>query len=194
MTETALGSADGAQGNRDGFPPPPGTDRHLARILGMGTRKTATEIFSWTTIGLSLALLAGMALGDLTRQAMHARLYAPLAADPVERDALGQNAYKMPHVPARTTPVQPAHHTGAGYEIGRYQKGVRILAPQEPARKADRLRLKRLQAWSEGAFGSDTGYPEVAGEGKDPRDVYAPINVGAVRDAPEMAAMSASGA
>jgi len=155
---------------------------------------TRTEIFSYMMIGLSLALMAGIVLGDLTRQSMHARLSVPPPIDPVERYALGQNAYKMPHVPARTTPPQPVQYARAGYEIGRYQNGTRILAPEEPARKADRLRLERLQAWSEGNFGADGGHEEDdAGYAEAQVEDHGPIDVGAVRDAPEMTAMQASG-
>ncbi|MEH6660426.1 MAG: hypothetical protein V7679_02155 [Parasphingorhabdus sp.] len=162
----------------------------------MGTRKkTLMEKFSYTTIGVSLALMSGLALGHVTEQSMHARLSAPLPADPVERYALGQNAYKMPHVPVQTSPAQHVEYADASYEIGRYEKGARILTPEEPARKIDRLRMERLQAWNDENFGAaDGGYDERAGYPETRRDDYAPIDVGAVMDAPETAAARASGA
>jgi len=162
----------------------------------MGNRKkTLTEIFSYTMIGVSLALVSGLALGHVTEQSMHARLSAPLPADPVERYALGQNAYEMPQVPVRTSPTEPLEYTNANYEIGRYEKGARVLTPAEPARKIDRLRLERLQAWNDETFGSDGGYEEEnAGYAGAQFDEHAPIDVGAVMDAPEMAVIRASGA
>jgi len=162
----------------------------------MGNRKkTLMEKFSYTTIGVSLALVSGLALGHVTEQSMHGRLAAPLPADPVERYALGQNAYKMPHVPVQTSAVQPVEYADASYEIGRYEKGARVLTPAEPARKIDRLRLERLQAWNDETFGSDGGYEEEnAGYAEAQFDEHAPIDVGAVMDAPEMAVVRASGA
>jgi|GEM_PF-992327 len=147
-------------------------------------KKTPTEIFSWTVIGLSLALLSGMGLGDLTRQSMHARLSASPPADPVERYALGQNAYKTPRITARTTSAQPADYADASYEIGRYKNGARILMPEEPARKADRLRMERLQDWNEQSFGQTLDDEPVDYAALDSAD-YAPIDVGAVMPAPE---------
>lgn len=161
----------------------------------MGTRKkTLTEKFSYTTIGVSLALMSGLALGHVTEQSMHPRLSAPPPADPVERYALGQNAYKIPHVPVQTSPAQTFEFADASHEIGRYAKGARILTPAEPARKIDRLRLEQLQAWNDENFGADDGgYAQGAGYAEARRDDYAPIDVGAVMDAPEAAAMRASG-
>ncbi|NRD89710.1 hypothetical protein C8024_09975 [Sphingopyxis sp. BSNA05] len=138
--------------------------------------------------------MAGMALGDLTRQAMHARLSVPPPVDPVERYALGQNAYEMPHVRTRTSPAQPAQYNDAGYEIGRYENGARILVPEEPARKRDRLRMERLQAWNDENFGAESGYEnDSIGYAGTRQDDGAPIDVGAVMDAPEMGAVRASG-
>ena len=153
----------------------------------MGTRKkTLTEKFSYTTIGVSLALMSGLALGHVTEQSMHAQLSAPLPADPVERYALGQNAYKMPHVPVQTSPAQTFEFADASHEIGRYAEGARILTPAEPARKIDRFRMERLQAWNDENFGADgDNYGERAGYGETYQADYAPIDVGAVVDAPE---------
>lgn len=161
----------------------------------MGNRKkTRAEIFSYMTIGVSLALMSGLALGHITEQSMHPRLSAPPPADPVERYALGQNAYKMPHVPVQTSPAQPVEYADASYEIGRYEKGVRVLVPAEPARKIDRLRMERLQAWNDETYGADDGLDdERAGYAETHIEDYAPIDVGAVMDAPETAAMHASG-
>ena len=157
-------------------------------------KKTLTEKFSYTTIGVSLALMSGLALGHVTEQSMHPRLSAPPPSDPVERYALGQNAYKMPHVPVQTSPAQPVEFADASHEIGRYAKGARILTPAEPARKIDRLRLERLQAWNDENFGADgANYGERAGYGETYRDDYAPIDVGAVMEAPEAVAMRPSG-
>lgn len=161
----------------------------------MGNHKqTRTEIFAYMTIGLSLALTSGLALGEVTRQAMHPRLSVPPPADPVERYALGQNAYKMPHVPFQRTSAQTAQYTDASIEIGRYEKGARILSSEEPARKTDRLRLERLQAWNKQNFNPDRGYDkEAVSDAGAQRTDYAPIDVGAVMDAPETQAMRASG-
>ncbi len=156
--------------------------------------KTLTEIFSYTTIAVSLALMSGLGLGHVTEQSMHPRLSSPPPADPVERFALGQNAYKMPHVPGQTIPSQHPEYADASYEFGRYEKGARILTPEEPARKIERLRLERLQAWNDENFGLDTGLDEErAGYAEMERGDYAPIDVGAVMDAPEMVAMGAGG-
>ena len=151
---------------------------------------TLTEIFSYTTIGLSLALMSGLALGHVTEQSMHPRLSTPPPADPVERYALGQNAYKMPHIPARMTRTPPPEYADASHEIGRYEKGARVLAPQEPARKIERLRLERLLAWNEENFGRGDGRADQA---ETLADDHAPIDVGAVMDAPETVMMRASG-
>lgn len=155
-------------------------------------KKTLTEIFSYTTIGVSLALMSGLALGHVTEQSMHPRLSASPPADPVERYALGQNAYEMPHVPVRTTAAPPFQYTDASYEIGRYENGARILTPYEPARKIERLRLESLQAWNDENFGPDAGFDdEPADYAETHMDDYAPIDVGAVIDAPESAATHA---
>ena len=122
---------------------------------------------------------------------MQARLSVSPPSDPVERYALGQNAYKTPHVPGKRVRAQGADYADASYEIGRYRKGVRILTPAEPARKIDRLRLERLQAWNDENFGDDSGLYDDGfdDEGTDYAeaeiDEYAPIDVGAVIDAPE---------
>ena len=159
----------------------------------MGTRKkTLTEIFSYTTIGVSLAMMSGLALGHVTEQSMHPRLSATPPAAPVERFALGQNAYETSNAHIRTIRAQPPAYTDASYEIGRYEKGARILTPSEPARKIDRLRLERLQAWNDQNFGPDAGYEEErAGYAEMGMDDHQPIDVGAVMDAPESAAMRA---
>lgn len=147
--------------------------------------KTPTEIFSYATIALSLALLSGMALGHATEQSMQPRLAANPPADPVERFSLGQNAFAMPRVTASRTDRQPAAYGPeyASYEIGRYERGARVLVPAEPARKIDRLRLERLQAWNDENFGTDAG---LAGEPAEYAErMHQPIDVGAVIDAPE---------
>lgn len=149
----------------------------------MGNRKkTPAEIFSWASIAVSLTLLSGMAMGHVTRDSMHARLFATPPADPVERYALGQNAYKRPHV--RRQAVRPPQYADAGHEIGRYRNGVRLLAPAEPARKSDRRRLERLQDWNEQSFGGDRDGQPVDHAELD-RVEHAPIDVGAVMEAPE---------
>ena len=154
----------------------------------MGNRnKTPTEIFSTALIAVSLACLSGLGLGHATEQSMRARLSANPPADPVERYALGQNAYKAPRIHHKAVEEQAPQYADASYEIGRYEKGTRILMPEEPARKIDRLRLERLQAWNEQNFGSGGGLDE---QGADHATVddYAPIDVGAVMAAPESAA------
>ena len=146
-------------------------------------QRTASEIFSYATIALSLALLSGMALGHATEQSMRPRLAANPPADPVERFSLGQNAFAMPRVKVSLTGDQPAAYGHASYEIGRYERGARVLVPAEPARKIDRLRLERLQAWNDENFGTDAG---LAGEPAEYAErMHHPIDVGAVIDAPE---------
>lgn len=159
----------------------------------MGHRKTTpTEIFSCIVIAVSLASMAGLALGHATGQSMHPRLSATAPADPVERYALGQNAYEMPHVPVRMIPAHTVEYTDASHEIGRYEKGARILTPAEPARKIERLRLERLQAWNDENFGGGTGLDDRDDDYAEFNiDDYAPIDVGAVQDAPESAANQA---
>lgn len=156
----------------------------------MGNRKTTlTEIFSYTTIGVSLALMSGLALGHVTEQSIHPRLSAPPLSDPVERYALGQNAYETTNAHIKMAHGQPAAYTGASYEIGRYEKGARILTPEEPARKVERLRLEQLQAWQDQNFGPDSGLDdERPGHAETHMGDYGPIDVGAVIDAPESAA------
>ncbi len=149
--------------------------------------KTPTEIFSHAVIAVSLACLSGLGLGHATEQSMHARLSANPPADPVERYALGQNAYKTSNAPIRTAPAPAPEYSDASYEIGRYANGARILTPEEPARKIDRLRMERLQAWNDENFGSDAGLDK-QGADHAKTDDYAPIDVGAVMAAPESAA------
>lgn len=158
----------------------------------MGKRKrTPAEIFSYLTIALSVSCLSGLAMGHATERSMQARLSVSPPSDPVERYALGQNAYKTPHVPGKRVRAQGAGYADASYEIGRYRNGARILTPAEPARKVDRLRLERLQAWNDENFGDDSGLYDEGFEEKGTDyaeadiDEYAPIDVGAVIDAPE---------
>lgn len=154
----------------------------------MDSRKNRpVEIFSKSAIALSLALISGMAMGHITEQSMHARLSATPPADPVDRYALGQNAYNTPRIPARTVRAQHADLADASYEVGRYRNGTRILAPAEPARKIERMRLERLQDWNEENFGDDSGRNDEAID-YAASDNYAPIDVGAVIDAPEATA------
>ena len=152
--------------------------------------KTPTEIFSRAVIAVSLACLSGLGLGHSTEQTMRARLSANPPADPVERYALGQNAYKTSNAAIKMAPAPTPEYTDASYEIGRYEDGTRILAPEEPARKIDRLRLERLQAWNEQNFGGGGGVDNEVSEYAQ-RDDYAPIDVGAVMAAPESAAQPA---
>lgn len=177
----------GRAGNAPGSPLATGTDRKPVRIWFMGTRKrTPTEIFSWTSLAVSLAMLSGLALGHATEQSMHPRLSASLPADPVERFGLGQNAYDTRNASLSVPPAQPADYADASYEIGQYRNGARILIPAEPARKIERLRLERLQAWNDETFGADGGLDEHGGGyAETASDDYAPIDVGAVIDAPE---------
>jgi hypothetical protein len=156
----------------------------------MGRQKTTlTEIFSYTTIGVSLALMSGLGLGHVTEQSMHPRLSANLPADPVERYALGQNAFAMPEVNIKMARAPSPQYGEVGHQTGRYVNGARVLMPAEPARKIDRLRLERLQAWNDENFGGDAGLDDRHADYAEFNiDDYAPIDVGAVQDAPESAA------
>lgn len=154
----------------------------------MGNRnKTPTDIFSHAVIAVSLACLSGLGLGYSTEQSMRARLSANPPTDSVERYALGQNAYKTSNSPIRRVQASASAPIEASFEIGRYEDGTRILAPEEPARKIDRLRLERLQAWNEQNFGGGAGLDD-QGADRAAMDDYAPIDVGAVMAAPESAA------
>ncbi len=130
-------------------------------------------------------------MGHATERSMQARLSVSPPSDPVERYALGQNAYKTSNAAIPITRSAPPAYTDVSYEIGRYKNGARILTPAEPARKIDRLRLERLQAWNDENFGDDSGLYDDGfdDEGTDYAeaeiDDYAPIDVGAVIDAPE---------
>jgi hypothetical protein len=96
--------------------------------------------------------------------------------------------------PSTGPPSQSPEYADASYEIGRYENGARILTPEEPARKIERLRLERLQAWNDENFGSDTGIDEDrAGLVRAEPDDYAPIDVGAVMDAPESSGSAQAG-
>jgi hypothetical protein len=150
----------------------------------MENRKwTPTEIFSWATIAVSLALLSGLVLGNATEQSIHPHLAANPPIDPVERFGLGRNAFAMPAVAVNPAHRQPPIYADASHEIGRYENGARILAPFEPARKIDRLRLERLQAWNDENFDPDAGLEDEPVEYTE--GMYQPIDLGAVIDAPE---------
>lgn len=164
----------------------------------MGNRKnTPTEIFSYTTIAVALASMSGLALGHATEQSMHPRLSANPPPDPVERFQLGRNAYQTTNTHGnahgKAMQARPAEYSpeyaDASHEMGRYEKGARVLTPAEPARKIDRLRLERMQAWNDEYFGPDAGLDdEPVGYAEMDIDDHAPIDVGAVMDAPESAA------
>lgn len=161
----------------------------------MGNRKkTRAEIFSYATIVVATGLMSGMALGHITEKSMHPRLSAAAPADPVERFGLGQNAYDTTNPPIQVARSASPEYADASYELGRYVNGVRVLVPYEPARKIDRVRLERLQAWNDESFGPDAGLDaDNSGYAEAETDDHVPIDVGAVRDAPEMAAMRSDG-
>ena len=143
---------------------------------------------SRTTITVSLALLAGLALGHATEQSMNARLSANVPLDPVERFGLGQNAFatanaKIPHI---SSPVLA--YAEVDDEAGRYVNGARVLTPFEPARKIERLRLERVQDWSDENFDTDIEFrDDDQSDADDGFADYQPIDVGAVEAAPETA-------
>ena len=56
--------------------------------------------------------------------------------------------------------------------------------PEEPARRADRLRMERLQDWNEQSFGQTLDDEPLDYAALDSAD-YAPIDVGAVMPVPE---------
>ena len=100
-------------------------------------------------------------------------------------ERLQDAACPRPHDP-HTAP----EFADASHEIGRYEKGARVLAPQEPARKIERLRLERLLAWNDEKLGPRD---DRADQAETLADDHAPIDVGAVMDAPETVMMRASG-
>ncbi|WP_417619789.1 hypothetical protein [Parasphingorhabdus sp.] len=149
-------------------------------------KKTQTEVFSYATIVISMALMSGLALGHVTEKSMNPRLSAEPPADPVERFGLGQNAYETTNAYREPIRAQGPEYAEASYEIGRYVDGARVLLPFEPARKTDRIRLERLQSWNDENFGSavnldDGGFGYAESDFED----YEPIDVGAVADSPE---------
>lgn len=160
----------------------------------MGNRKsTPTEIFSYTTIAVALASISGLVLGHATEQSLHPRLSAYSHPDPVERFQLGRNAYQttnaLGNAHGKAMPARPAEYADASHEIGRYEKGARVLTPAEPARKIDRLWLEKMQAWNDQNLGPDANLDdEHGGYAEMDMDDHAPIDVGAVIDAPELAA------
>jgi hypothetical protein len=120
---------------------------------------------------------------------MHPQLSAYSSPDPVERFQLGRNAYQTTNTYGKAMPARPAAYADASYEIGRYEKGARVLTPAEPARKSDRLRLERMQAWNDEYFGPDADLDdEYVDYAEMDLDDHAPIDVGAVMDVPESAA------
>ncbi|WP_373490764.1 hypothetical protein [Parasphingorhabdus sp.] len=145
------------------------------------------------TIAVSLAMLSGMAMGHATEQSMYARLSAHPPPDPVERFALGRNAYQPAPIHAKERQARPVgyapEYADASDTIGRYEKGARILTAAEPARKIERLRLERLQAWNDENFGTGVELDdEPVDYAERDMDDHAPIDIGAVIDAPESAA------
>ena len=165
----------------------PGTDQNAARMWNMGNqRKNLINTFSYATIVVSMASMSGLALGYVTEKSMHPRLSAAPPSDPVDRFGLGQNAYQTANVNIAPTRAESPGYADASYEIGRYINGARVLAPFEPARKAERLRLERLQAWNDQNFGDnvdlndeDLHYAVMISED------HQPIDVGAVKESPE---------
>lgn len=155
----------------------------------MGNRKkTPSEILSYSMIAVFLASISGLTLGHATEQSMHARLSANPPPDPVERFQLGRNAYQTTYSHGKATPTRPAEYADASHELGRYEKGARVLIPAEPARNIERLRLERLEAWNDENFGPDADLDdEPVGHAETDLDDHAPIDVGAVIDAAESA-------
>lgn len=148
----------------------------------MGHRKkTRADILSYATIIIATGLMSGMALGHITEESMHPRLPASAPVDPVERFGLGQNAYKTTNPPNRAIRGANPEYADANNEIGRYVNGARVLVPYEPARKIDRVRLERLQAWNDENFGPDADLEDESFKDAE-RDFadYQPIDVGAV--------------
>ncbi len=166
-----------------------GTNCDVARNDGMAHRKkTRTDVFSYTTIVVSMALMSGLALGHVTEKSMNPRLSAEPPADPVERFGLGQNAYETTNVYSEPVRAEGPEYADASYEIGRYVNGARVLAPFEPARKIDRIRLERLQAWNDENFGSAANLDNGSfGYAESDFEDYEPIDVGAVADSRESA-------
>ena len=149
-------------------------------------RKNLINSFSYATVVVSMASMSGLALGYVTEKSMHPRLSAAPPSDPVDRFGLGQNAYQTANVNIAPTHAESPVYADTSYEIGKYSNGARILAPFEPARKAERLRLERLQAWNDQNFGNevnlndeDLGYAVMNSED------HQPIDVGAVKESHE---------
>lgn len=165
----------------------PGTDQNAARMWTMGNlSKNLINTFSYATIVVSMASMSGLALGYVTEKSMHPRLSAAPASDPVDRFGLGQNAYQTANVNIAPTRAESPEYADASYEIGKYSNGARILAPFEPARKADRLRLERLQAWNDQNLGDDVDLnDEHLGYAVMNSEDHQPIDVGAVKESPE---------
>lgn len=141
-------------------------------------------------IAVFLASISGLTLGHATEQSMHDRLSANPPHDPVERFQLGRNAYQTTYSYGKATPASPAQYApgyaDASHEMGRYEKGARVLTPAEPARNIERLRLERMETWNDEYFGPDTDLAdEPVDHAEMDMDDHPPIDVGAVMAAPE---------
>lgn len=132
-----------------------------------------------------MASMSGLALGHATEQSMHPRLSADPPSDPAERFGLGQNAYQTANLNIKPIRAERPEYANASYEIGRYVNGARVLAPFEPARKIDRIRLERLQAWNDQNFGIDIDLDDesLSYAALNIED-HQPIDVGAVEESP----------
>lgn len=110
-------------------------------------------IFSYMVIALSAASLSGLLLADTVLDNMKEQQIASAPTDPVERFRLGQNAFDPPSN-TRATAVRTVRRVSFNQndKIGLYQNGFRLLVPNEPALKTERLRLEQEEKWYDEYF------------------------------------------
>ncbi|QTD54973.1 hypothetical protein [Parasphingorhabdus cellanae] len=106
------------------------------------------NIFSYIVIALSAASLSGLSLADTVLDSMKVQQIASAPTEPVERFRLGQNAFEWPSN-TRATAIRTVRSVSfhQNDKIGRYQNGFRLLVPNEPALKSERLRLEQEEKW-----------------------------------------------
>ena len=122
---------------------------------------SGSKIFLIAVLVIAIGAIIGLSLGRSMGPSVRNDQAAGNTVDPVERYELGQNAYEPPKI---TTKVDHAQGSpGSSQEIGRRVNGKRILVPNEPARKKDRMQLIKEQQdykqWYDGYFGdADADY------------------------------------
>jgi len=119
--------------------------------FGSRSRVLAVAVFV-----LVVGAIAGLSVGRSLYTEIQNKKSSEPPSDPVERYELGQNAFQPPKTgklpdTARAAPDE-------NQEFGRRFNGKRILVPNEPAMKKERIRIMEEQRqhkdWYDGYFGS----------------------------------------